>query len=75
LIIHRMIIDLDETRIRTLDQMLAVLDGTQTLDFTPTGDARDRAAWMDSVLIRELSAAQTQWSRRGVTLSAPLQRL
>jgi transposase InsO family protein len=47
--------------------MLAVLDGTQTLDFTPTGDARDRAVWMDSVLIR-LSYRQLKRSGRGVVL-------
>ena len=62
-----MIIDLDETRLRTLDQMRAVPDGTQTLDGTPTGDARDRAAWMDAVLIR-LGYWQLKRSGRGVVL-------
>lgn len=33
LIICRMINHLDETRIRTLEQVRAVLDGMQTLDF------------------------------------------
>ncbi len=33
-IITKMIINLEETRIRTLDQVRAVLDGIQTLDVT-----------------------------------------
>nr|WP_159373709.1 hypothetical protein [Cupriavidus taiwanensis] len=47
-----MIINLDESRIRTLAQVRAVLDGTQVLDFTPATDAQARCDWMAAVLRR-----------------------
>ncbi|MGU7780956.1 hypothetical protein [Burkholderia sp. PU8-34] len=53
-----MIIGLDETGIRTLEQVRAVLDSIQTLDFTPAATAQARCAWFVSVLVHsKLSAA------------------
>jgi hypothetical protein len=48
----RMIIDLNETRIRTVEQVRAVLEGTRTLEFVPAANAHARCAWIASVLGR-----------------------
>jgi hypothetical protein len=50
--IDAMIIHLNESRIRTLAQLRAVLDGIQTLDFTPADNCHTRDAWVDTVLHR-----------------------
>ncbi|EDZ99903.1 integrase, catalytic region, partial [Burkholderia sp. H160] len=47
-----MIIDLNETTIRTLEQVRAVLDGTEKLEFAPATDTQARYAWVESVLRR-----------------------
>jgi hypothetical protein len=39
---HRMIVNLNESQIRALDQVRAVLDGTQTLDFAPAASPAER---------------------------------
>lgn len=62
-----MIIDLDETRIRTPEQVRAVLDGIQTLDFTPAANAPARCAWIVSVLAR-LSYRELKRDDRGLVL-------
>ncbi|KVS48185.1 hypothetical protein [Burkholderia ubonensis] len=62
-----MIIDLDETRIRTLEQVRAVLDGMQTLDFTPAANAQARCAWIVSVLVR-FSYCELKRNDRGLVL-------
>ncbi|MBC8720616.1 transposase family protein [Paraburkholderia sp. 31.1] len=48
----RMVIHLNETQIRTLEQVRAVLDGTQALVFAPATDAGARCEWIASVLKR-----------------------
>jgi len=65
-----MIIDLNESRIRTLDQVRAVLDGTRTLDFTPAENRYAQYTWIAFVLAR-----LAQGSRAGSELPAALQRL
>jgi len=47
-----MIIDLDESRIRTVARVRAVLEGTYPLDFTPAADASARVEWVAVVLRR-----------------------
>lgn len=47
-----MVINLDESQIRTLEQMRAVLDGTHTLEFTTSSDAQARCEWIEKVLKR-----------------------
>ncbi|MDF3882982.1 hypothetical protein [Cupriavidus basilensis] len=32
---HRMIIDFNETRVRTIEQVRVMIDGTETLEFFP----------------------------------------
>ncbi|WP_052949796.1 hypothetical protein [Dyella japonica] len=59
-----MIISLDESRIRTIEQVRAVLDGTGTLDLAPAGDRYTRYGWMATVLAR-LSYRQLKRSGRG----------
>jgi hypothetical protein len=49
---HRMIVNLNESQIRALDQVRAVLDGTQTLDFAPAASPGERREWVGSVLRR-----------------------
>ncbi len=48
----RMIIDLNETKIRSLEQVRAILDGIKALDFLPAGDSRGRCESVESVLNR-----------------------
>lgn len=52
MIIYRMIINLNESQIRALDQVRAVLDGTQTLDIAPAACPHERREWVASVLRR-----------------------
>jgi hypothetical protein len=62
-----MLIDLNETRIRTVQQVRAVLDGTQTLEFTPALDAYERCAWIGTVLAR-LRYRHMRRANRGLVL-------
>ena len=62
-----MIISLNEVRIRTLEQVRAVLDGTETLEFTPASSPWARNAWITSVLGR-LHYRQMKREGRGVVL-------
>jgi len=48
----RMIIDLNETRTRTIEQVRAIVEGTETLELGPAKDAHARCAWIASVLGR-----------------------
>ncbi len=63
-----MIIHLDETRIRTIDDVRAVLDGTRTLAFTPAACRFERYAWITAVLARldyrRLKRSDRGWARR-----------
>lgn len=52
MIIHGMIIDINESQIRALDQVRAILDGTHTLDFVPAASPDERRQWVASVLHR-----------------------
>jgi len=63
-----MIISLNETKIRTIEQLRAILDGTETLEFTPAEDARARCGWIESVLIR-FDYRQLKRPDRGLLLS------
>ncbi|MGF6674208.1 hypothetical protein [Paraburkholderia tuberum] len=47
-----MVIHLSETQIRTLEQVRAVHDGTQALEFSAAADAHARCEWIASVLNR-----------------------
>ncbi|WP_342316373.1 transposase family protein [Lysobacter sp. FW306-1B-D06B] len=47
-----MIINLDESRIRTIDGVRAVLDGTRSFDFTPAACRFERYEWITAVLVR-----------------------
>ena len=58
-----MIIDVNESQIRARDQVRAVLDGTQTLNFTPA----ERHEWEASVL-RRLRYNQLRRPHRGLVL-------
>jgi hypothetical protein len=63
----RMIIDLNETRIRTVEQVRTVLKGTQTLEFVPATDTYERCAWIASVLGRRHYRHMTR-ANRGLVL-------
>lgn len=62
-----MIIDLNETRIRTIEQARAIFDGTETLEFEPATNAHARCAWVASVLGR-LHYRQMKRNNRGLVL-------
>jgi len=47
-----MIISLDDSRIRTLKRVRAVLKDTLALDFAPATDAQSRCDWVTSALRR-----------------------
>ncbi|MGF6597629.1 hypothetical protein P3T23_002346 [Paraburkholderia sp. GAS448] len=64
---HRMIVNLNESQIRALDQVRAVLDGTQTLDFSPAASPGERHEWVASVL-RRLRYNQLKRPHRGLVL-------
>ncbi|WP_342316410.1 DDE-type integrase/transposase/recombinase [Lysobacter sp. FW306-1B-D06B] len=63
-----MIISLDESRIRTIEQVRAVLDGTRTSDLAPAADRHARYGWIATVLAllsyRQLKRADRGWVRR-----------
>jgi integrase-like protein len=72
-IIERMVIDMNEAQVRTLEQVRQVLAGTQSLEFRRAEDDEGRYAWIESVLGR-LGYRQLKRRDRGVVL-AYLQRL
>lgn len=47
-----MIISLDESQIRTIEQVQTVLDGTRALDFTAAENRHERYEWMATVLVQ-----------------------
>ena len=48
----RMIISLDESKVRALHQVCAILDGTESLDLVSLGSPCHRRNWVASVLHR-----------------------
>ncbi|RQR99949.1 hypothetical protein [Burkholderia sp. Bp8991] len=62
-----MIINLNESQIRALDQVRAVLDGTRTLDFAPAACPHERREWVASVL-RRFRYDQLKRPHRGLVL-------
>ena len=73
-IIKSMVIDMNETQVRTLEQVRQVLEGTQALEFrTAEDDDEQRYAWIEQVL-RRLGYRQLGRGDRGAVL-AYLQRL
>jgi len=52
-----MIINLNESQIRALDQVRAVLDGTQTLDFAPAANPHERREWVSRLFCGALAAS------------------
>jgi transposase InsO family protein len=68
-----MVIDMNEAQVRTLEQVLQVLAGTQALEFRQTEDDEGRYAWVESVLGR-LNYRVLPRGDRGAVL-AYLQRL
>jgi transposase InsO family protein len=72
-IIERMVIDMNEAQVRTLEQVRQVLEGTQSLEFRRAEDDEGRYGWIESVL-RRLEYRQLKRCDRGVVL-AYLQRL
>jgi transposase InsO family protein len=73
-IIRRMVIDMNEAQIRSVEQMLQVLAGTQALEFRQAGDDQDRYAWIGAVLRRIDYNRLKKRPDRGVVLRY-LQRL
>jgi transposase InsO family protein len=72
-IIERMVIDMNEAQVRTLEQVRQVLEGTQSLEFRRSEDDEGRYAWIEAVLGR-LGYRQLKRAERGVVLTY-LQRL
>jgi transposase InsO family protein len=72
-IIERMVIDMNETQVRTLEQVRQVLQGTEALQLRRPEDDAGRYAWIESVLQR-FGYRQLSRSDRGV-VRAYLQRL
>jgi len=68
-----MVIDMDETQVRTVEQVRRVLEGTQELQFRAAQDDEGRYAWIEAVL-RRLGYRQLGRAERGAVL-AYLQRL
>jgi transposase InsO family protein len=68
-----MVIDMNETQVRTVEQVRQVLQGTEALQFQRPEDNEGRYAWIESVLKR-FGYRQLSRSDRGVVL-AYLQRL
>ena len=52
LIIGRMVIDMNEAQVRTLEQVRQVVEGTQTLEFKRSQDSAGRYEWISEVLRR-----------------------
>lgn len=69
-----MVIDMNEAQVRTVEQMLQVLAGTQALEFRQAGDDKERYAWIASVLRRVDYSGLKKRPDRGVVLMY-LQRL
>ena len=72
LIIGRMVIDMNEAQVRTLEQVRQVVEGTQTLEFKPSQDGAGRYEWISEVL-RRFEYRRLKRPERGV-LRAYLQR-
>jgi transposase InsO family protein len=72
-IIEHMVIDMNETQVRTVEQVRQVLQGTEALQFRRPEDDEGRYAWIESVLKR-FGYRQLSRADRGVVL-AYLQRL
>jgi transposase InsO family protein len=72
-IIERMVIDMNEAQVRTLEQVREVLEGTQSLEFRRAEDDEGRYAWIDGVL-RRFGYRELPRAHRGPVL-AYLQRL
>jgi transposase InsO family protein len=72
-IIERMVIDMNEAQVRSLEQVHQVLAGTQSLEFRRAEDDEGRYAWIESVL-RRFDYGQLPRAHRGPVLSY-LQRL
>lgn len=68
-----MVIDMNEARVRTLEQLHQVLAGTQALEFRRAEDDESRYAWIEQVL-RRFGYRQLARCDRGAVL-AYLQRL
>ena len=68
-----MVIDMNECRVSTIDQMRAVLTGTQALEFSICDDDAGRYAWIAAVLER-IDYRRRKRVERGVVL-AYLRRL
>jgi transposase InsO family protein len=68
-----MVIDMNETQVRTLEQVREVLQGTQALQFRRPEDEQGRYAWIEAVLKR-FGYRQLRRAERGAVL-AYLQRL
>lgn len=68
-----MVIDMNEARVRTLEQLHQVLAGTQALEFRRAQDDESRYAWIEQVL-RRFGYRQLARCDRGAVL-AYLQRL
>ncbi|TDA48794.1 hypothetical protein [Burkholderia pyrrocinia] len=62
-----MIIDLNETRVRTVEQVRAILEGTEALEFVVPTDTYARCAWIASVL-GHLHYRQMKRANRGLVL-------
>ncbi|CAM2198499.1 Integrase catalytic domain-containing protein (plasmid) [Paraburkholderia kururiensis] len=62
-----MIIDVNESQIRSLDQVRAILDGTHTLDFAPAASPGERHEWVAQVL-RRFRYNQLKRPHRGLLL-------
>jgi transposase InsO family protein len=72
-IIQSMVIDMNETQVRTLDQVRQVVAGTQALEFRGGQDGPSRYEWIGQVLVR-FSYRQLHRDDKGTVL-AYLQRL
>ena len=72
-IIHGMVIDMNESQVKTLQQVRDVLAGTQALYLRPIGDEPGRYAWIETVLKR-FDYRRLKHADRGTVLSY-LQRL
>ena len=70
---HGMVIDMNESQVKTVQQVREVLAGTQALYLRPIGAEPERYAWIETVLKR-LDYRQLKRGDRGVVL-AYLQRL
>ena len=70
---HGMVIDMNETQVRTLDQVREVLAGTQALELRAVADETERYAWIEMALKR-FDYRCLKRADRGVVL-AYLQRL